>query len=232
MDASLPRRDRSLPIIGGLLLVSALGHLALYAGANAYARSLKEERAQPKPMELVMFEVERPRPPPPPADTPPPPNDAPPPEAPSKPVPLLTGISMSSTSTAGSFAAPVGNTLYGKLPERAANPSDVQPYQAPEGRFVPAYQADTQPRVLQERKLRYSEWPEEARRAGIEGHVLLSVVIDAQGDVTEVKVLRGPGYGLEAAAARAVRGIKWKPATQNGQPVATEIKYTYTFLQD
>ncbi len=271
-----PRRDRSWLIIGALLLVSALGHVVAYWGANSYAVSLRETRKVQKPAELVMFEVERPKPPeppkpapepepvkppppkpppppkvvgkakpppmniaaredtpPPPNDAPPPPNDAPPPEASTKPVPLVTGISMSSTSAQGSFAAPVGNTAYGKMAETATDPSQVKAYRAPEGvRYVPSYQADTQPQVLREVRLQNSEWPAEARRAGIEGSVVVSIAIDAEGNVTAAKLVRGLGYGLDEAALKAVRGFKFRPATVKGQPVATEIKYTYTFLLD
>ncbi len=270
-----PRKDRSWAIIGGLLVVSAVGHVVAYWGANSYAVSLRDTREKQKPAELVMFEVVRPPPPPPPPppevveppkpapvrppppkvvvkakpppvniapkddtppppnDAPPPPNDAPPPDATAKPVPLVTGISMSSTSAQGSFAAPVGNTAYGKMGERAVDPSQVQPYRAPEGpRFVPSYQADTQPQVIHQVRLRNSEWPAEARRAGIEGSVIASVSIDAKGNVTAVKLIRGLGYGLDEAALQALRGFRFRPATVKGEPVATEIKYTYTFLLD
>jgi len=177
---------------------------------------------QPKldPPKLARVKVARPEKPPPVEEAPPP--DEPPPAAPPKQPPLVVGISMSSTTTAGSFAAPVGNTRYGKIGEKAQDASQVQP----RPRYVPVYQVDRVPQFAIEVKIPY---PDEAKRAGIYGQVVMSVRIGASGDVLSVKVLSGPGYGLDEAAADAVRRSKWRPAMKNGEPVETEIKYAYTF---
>ena len=53
----------------------------------------------------------------------------------------------------------------------------------------------------------------------IEGEVLVQVVFKASGEVQVERVVRGLGYGLDEAAEAAARQIKFKPATQNGQPV-------------
>ena len=208
-----------------------------------------------KPLELVMFEVAPPPPPPPPPPEPeqpkakpppikvaraeipkppptdeppppPPPNDAPPPEQPQKPV-LVVGISMSSTTTAGSFAAAVGNTLYGKTEKKAADPSEVKAYSAP--RYMPIHQVDSEPSVASEVKVPY---PEEARRSGVEGTVVLSITIDTEGTVVVAKILSGPGYGLNEAARDAIKKFKFKPAIKGGEAVSTELKYSYTFVLD
>jgi periplasmic protein TonB len=50
--------------------------------------------------------------------------------------------------------------------------------------------------------------------------------------VVAVKVLEGPGFGLNEAARDALRRFRFRPATQGGEPVATELKYTYTFQLD
>ncbi|RKH79828.1 energy transducer TonB, partial [Corallococcus sp. AB032C] len=158
---------------------------------------------------------------------PPPPNDTPPPEPSAKPPPLVVGMTMSSTTSAGSFAAPVGNTAYGKANGTAKAPQDVKGYSAP--KYVPVYQVDTEPSVASEVKIPY---PDEARRAGIEGTVTLSITIDAEGKVSNVKVISGPGYGLNEAARDAIRRFRFKPAIKGGEAVATEMKYSYTFLLD
>ncbi|MCI0671869.1 MAG: TonB family protein [Myxococcaceae bacterium] len=180
----------------------------------------------PKPPPVKVAQAEKP--PPPPEDAPPPPNDTPPPEEPPKPVPLVVGISMSSTTNAGNFAAPVGNTLYGKTDEKAKDAAEVKAYSAP--RYTPIYQVDQQPRVVEEKKPPY---PPEALRAGIEGSVVLSITIDATGKVVEAKVVKGNlGYGLEEAALKAIRDFRFSPATKGGEPVSTTMNYTYTFLLD
>jgi TonB family protein len=59
----------------------------------------------------------------------------------------------------------------------------------------------------------------EARQLQIEGEVLLNVVFTAQGQVQIVNVVRGLGHGLDEAAQRAARGVKFTPAQRNGHPV-------------
>ena len=239
------------------VLLFLLASLVLHAGGLLYLSIRPPPRYDVnKPLELVMVEVEPPKPPPEPeppkpevkpppkppikvAPTkkpppPPPPNEPPPPPPPNdtpepqpeKPV-LVVGISMSSTSSAGSFAAPVGNTLYGKTEDKAADPTEVKPYSAPS--YVPIYKVDAPPSVASEVKIPY---PEEARRAGVEGTVTLSITVDATGAVVKAKVLSGPGYGLDEAALKAIWKFKFHPATKNGEPVSTEMKYAYTFLLD
>jgi protein TonB len=134
---------------------------------------------------------------------------------------------MSSTTSAGGFAAPVGNTTYGKVADTATNPSEVKAYAAP--KYVPVYQVDTEPTVAQEVKIPY---PDEARRSGVEGTVTLSITVSAEGRVVKAVVLTGPGYGLNEAAREALLRFRFKPAVKNGESVGTEMKYSYTFLLD
>ncbi|HYR55344.1 MAG TPA: TonB family protein [Myxococcaceae bacterium] len=230
------------------------GSVALHGGAFAViSQATRRDGAEPtapRPLELVVIEVEN-RPPPPIEEVkapptkpvtkapikvasvkspkpkelaPPPPNETPPAATPPKQAPLVVGMTMSSTTTGGSFAAPVGNTLYGKAETKAPAPEEVQSYSA--SRFVPIYQVDSQPTVLHEEKIPY---PPGAQRERIEGTVLLSVVIDAEGNVVSTKVLTGPGHGLDEAARDAFRRFRFKPAIKSGQPVSTEMKYKYTF---
>ena len=162
---------------------------------------------------------------------PPPPSNAPPPKDPPKqPVPLITGISMSSTVGPGQsdLKVGVGNTVYGTPGKVAADPSKVQGYQGSE-RYVPPTQVATLPEVAHEVKAAY---PPAARQAGIEGQVRLKLRISAEGKVVSVKVLSGLGHGLDAAAAQAMRRFRFKPATMNGAAVSTDIIYVYTFVLD
>ena len=61
-------------------------------------------------------------------------------------------------------------------------------------------------------------YPEVARRAGIEGNVILRVFISSDGRVTDSKVLSGPPI-LARAAADAVRQWQYQALRMNGQPV-------------
>lgn len=240
----VPSRSTLLPIFVG---VSLALHAAGLATISRAARGRAEVTPASAPVELVMVEVEAPKPtPPPPApepiatprravrlaapppkpkeSTPPPPNE-PTPSAP-KQAPVVIGLNMSSTTTGGSFAAPVGNSLYGRTEPKAPDPEHAKPYAAPT-RWVPAHQLDSQPVVLSEVKIPY---PPAAQREGIEGTVVASIVIDEEGKVVSAKVLSGPGHGLNEAAQAAFSRFRFKPAIKAGQPVATEIKYKYTFV--
>jgi TonB family protein len=69
-----------------------------------------------------------------------------------------------------------------------------------------------------------------ARKAKIEGEVALSIVIDAQGNVTEVKQTSDPlGEGLDERAAATVRTWKFEPARRDGVPVAVKSLVKVTF---
>ena len=72
-------------------------------------------------------------------------------------------------------------------------------------------------------------YPEIARRARIQGVVLLSTILDKTGRVTEVKVTKDLPFGLGDAAATAVARWRYRPATLNGNPVAVYLQVTVTF---
>jgi len=60
----------------------------------------------------------------------------------------------------------------------------------------------------------------EALKLNLEGEVLLEVVFPASGAEVHVnRVVKGLGHGLDEAAMRAAREIKYKPALSNGRPV-------------
>jgi len=74
-------------------------------------------------------------------------------------------------------------------------------------------------------------YPEIARRAGIEGIVWVSVLLDKSGSVRDVRISResGRNAGFEEAAIEAARLTVWKPAISNGQPVALWVSYKIVF---
>jgi TonB family protein len=62
-------------------------------------------------------------------------------------------------------------------------------------------------------------YSEEARRLGLEGEVLIQVVFPASGAVRVIRVTKGLGHGLDEAAIRAARQIRFKPALQQGTAI-------------
>lgn len=67
------------------------------------------------------------------------------------------------------------------------------------------------------RNIRY---PTEARQQGIQGRVYLSFVIEKNGSVSTIEILRGIGGGCDEEAIRVVEKMpNWNPGKQNGRPV-------------
>jgi len=93
------------------------------------------------------------------------------------------------------------------------------------GEFVPV---DEQPVALEYVK---PEYPPIARQAGIEGTVWVEALVDKNGNVRDVRVVRpsGSGAGFEDAAMDAAKKTKWKPAISNKQPVAVRVTYPVEF---
>ncbi|HEX6158526.1 MAG TPA: TonB family protein, partial [Thermoanaerobaculia bacterium] len=71
---------------------------------------------------------------------------------------------------------------------------------------------------------------DEAVRAKIGGIVILECVIDAQGQVTEARVLKPLPFGLDQAAVDAVRQWQFRPGTLHGQPVPVVFNLTVNFV--
>ncbi len=73
------------------------------------------------------------------------------------------------------------------------------------------------------------QYTEIARKARIQGVVIVEAIIDKEGNVTNVKVLKGLPMGLDQSAVDAVKRWKFKPATLNGKPVAVIYNLTVNF---
>ena len=72
-------------------------------------------------------------------------------------------------------------------------------------------------------------YPEAARKARMEGVVILEAIITASGSVEEVKVLKSVNPLLDASAVRAVQQWRYRPATLNGRAVRVYLTVTVTF---
>jgi periplasmic protein TonB len=227
-----------------MVALSLALHGAAWAAVARAPRAPARERIE---LELVRHErpappaaapAPRPRPrvalaaalpPPAPAPIPEPPralaSAAPQPPVPGAPRPLpRVGLSLGSTVSTGGFAVGVGNTVYGRAPETAADPASVRPYA---GGVVPAARLTAQPRILELPRIPY---PPDARRAGIEGQVVLVLRVDAGGAVRGVRVVDAPSPELARAADEGARRFRFAPALLEGEPVETDIRFTYTFL--
>lgn len=73
------------------------------------------------------------------------------------------------------------------------------------------------------------EFSDEARRQKYQGVVVLSIIVDRQGNPQDIRVVRALGMGLDQKAVEAVRQYKFKPAMENGRPVPVEINIEVNF---
>ena len=67
------------------------------------------------------------------------------------------------------------------------------------------------------------EFTPEARAANFQGNVAIQLIVDAQGNPQDIRVIRRLGMGLEEKAIEAVRMYKFRPAMYQGHPVAVQI---------
>ena len=73
-------------------------------------------------------------------------------------------------------------------------------------------------------------YPAEALKAGIEGMVYLSFVVRKDGSVTDVKVMKGLGYGCDEEAMRVVKSFpKFVPALLHGKNVSFRLNLPIRF---
>ncbi len=74
-----------------------------------------------------------------------------------------------------------------------------------------------------------AEYPEAARAQGLEGEVVLELVVGADGHVTEARVVGGAGHGFDQAAMEAVKAFRFDPALRRGEPTSARIRFRYPF---
>lgn len=72
-------------------------------------------------------------------------------------------------------------------------------------------------------------YPEMAKRAGIEGRVYVQFIVNKQGEVENPVVVRGIGGGADEEALRVVKQAKFKPGLQRGKPVRVEYSLPVLF---
>ena len=225
--------------------------LASIAGHVVLARALEELPPRPRHDRPARVEIRVVEAPPPPAPEPPPPEPTPPPPIPepprTKPRPTPTprvatpspkpnespaapidststtadpnakpmfGVSMSSTSTAGRMEAPVGNTA--RPTQNTGTPGEVKP-------LAPAAAHEVTKMPLPQGRCA-GKYTEAARAAGIEGVVVLDVIVDETGRTRDITVVEGLDHGLTEAAIAALRACRFSPGERSGQPVAVRVR--------
>lgn len=76
------------------------------------------------------------------------------------------------------------------------------------------------------------KYPEEAKKEGVRGKVIVDFVITKTGKTDKVRVLRGLHPALDQEAVRVIKAMPaWTPGKQNGQPVNVSYTLPITFRQ-
>lgn len=73
-------------------------------------------------------------------------------------------------------------------------------------------------------------YPAAAQRANVSGRVFVSFVVNTDGSIQDVSVLKGLGFGTDEEAIRVVKSMpKWKPGKQSGRPVRVKFNLPINF---
>jgi bla regulator protein blaR1 len=80
-------------------------------------------------------------------------------------------------------------------------------------------------------------YPENARKAGVEGMAVISFVVSRKGEMKDLKIAKDPGNGLGEAALEAIQKLAksdlvWEPGRDKGKKVDVEMKLPIKFKLD
>ena len=116
-----------------------------------------------------------------------------------------------------------GNTVAKEQDNLQLNKDDADSLPIPADDFL----VTQMPKLKSEVRVPY---PAEAKKAGVEGPVVMDLLIDDQGKVRKVDLIKGPGFGLNEAAVAAIAQFQFLPAHVGEKSVAVKIRYTYRFI--
>jgi protein TonB len=224
------RRYVTISMILGLFLLSVA---VAYPLINAYMNKSRLVREKEKTVSADMMAIAK-------EELPPPPPPPPPPEA------LVEKVK---------FTAPVvvedTNIETGLMTQ---DDLSAKPAEAP-SEDVEIEIVDEKPQVIEQKveaeiftvveeqpsypggeegRMRYLQenikYPEEAKELGIQGRVFVTFVVEVDGSITDVRVLRGIGGGCDEEAVRVVKAMpKWVPGKQRGVPVRVQFNLPIKF---
>ncbi|PSR05259.1 MAG: energy transducer TonB, partial [Bacteroidetes bacterium SW_10_40_5] len=74
------------------------------------------------------------------------------------------------------------------------------------------------------------EYPTMEKENGIEGKVVVNFVVNENGSITNIKILKGVTKGLNEEAKRVVKTMpNWEPGEQRGKPVKVRVNLPIRF---
>lgn len=232
--------SRKTAVLGNpkLLPLAVLAHGLLLAGVVTATYWNVEELAEPELMQTLQITL-----PPPPMEAPPAAPEPPAPQPPSRPAtaptpqpptveaPPVTLEDIPPTPPVPDL--PVTSTFPGPVTTDSTEPGPgcpgcggIGPAGGGGGEILRPGGAVSAPTILERVLPKYTE---AARRARVEGTVILEAIIGADGGVHGVRVLKSLPMGLDQEAIKAVEGWKFRPGRRGEQAVNVYFTLTVRF---
>ncbi|WP_083322467.1 energy transducer TonB [Hymenobacter lapidarius] len=129
--------------------------------------------------------------------------------------------SASPDATPAELGPPTGNAATGETVKGKPYLSVEQMPELPGGGGTAAMVAAIQRTV---------KYPRQALTNGIEGKVFVSFTVDAKGEVIDVALVKGLGFGLDEETMRAIKALpRFIPGRQNGRDVSVSFTVPVTY---
>ena len=225
------RKYVTISLIFGFVLVGAV---VVYPLVSAYINKARLVREKEKEVGVNIENIKQ-------EEAPPPPPPPPPPEQMVEKVkftaPIVvddttieTGLtSMDDLNKKGNVEAPTEDVVVevkDEGPKVIETPVQAEIFTVVEEQ--PGYPGGEEARIgFLQQNIKY---PEEAKELGIQGRVFVTFVVEVDGSITDVRVLRGIGGGCDEEAVRVVKAMpKWVPGKQRGVPVRVQFNLPIKF---
>lgn len=114
----------------------------------------------------------------------------------------------------------LGNSISGPVDTLKATESDL------EGRLSSVTKVSKMPAIQSSIKPEYTD---EMKKAQVEGKVKAKVLVDADGKVKRIIILKHLGYGTKDSSLKAIKKMKFSPGEIDGEAVAVWIPMTFRF---
>ncbi len=115
------------------------------------------------------------------------------------------------------------NTEYFPLPSKSKK--------KPEDNVLESNAVEFMPELIGGQEELYSKiiYPEIARKAGIQGRVTVSFIVNQQGEVKNLEIIRGIGGGCDQEVLRVMKEMRFSPGVQNGRLVSVKMVQSVNF---
>lgn len=230
----LRKKYRKFLTISMIIGIVILGVTVAYPLVDAYMNKRKMIKEREKVVGVTLENLKQ-------EEAPPPPPPPPPPEA------LVEKVKFTAPVVVEDTTIETGLTSMDDLNKTSSNeapPEEVEVEIKDEGPKVietpvqaeiftvveeqPGYPGGEEARIgFLQQNIKY---PEEAKELGIQGRVFVTFVVEVDGSITDVRVLRGIGGGCDEEAIRVVKAMpKWVPGKQRGVPVRVQFNLPIKF---